>query len=97
MQHVRRRWPPGQELEFYGRVELRTEGQHWWWYGTWYSRVRPLGVRAGLPYDTPNLEVIGGAEFELARQHAWSLGRPQEISDREARRLTRRDPAASLH
>ena len=83
MHYVRRRLPYGQELEFYGEVELQTVRHQRWWYGTWYSRVRPTGVRAGVDYGTV-LEHIGTAEFELARRHGWSLGAPAELTDEEA-------------
>lgn len=86
MQYVRRRLPHGRELEFYGEVELQTARRRWWWYGTWYSRVLPTGVRAGVRYGTL-LEHIGNAEFELARRHRWSLGAPAHVTDEEARQL----------
>jgi hypothetical protein len=86
LHYVRCRFRYGQELEFYGEVELETARHQWWWYGTWYSRVVPTGVRAGVQYGTA-LEHIGNAEFELARRHGWSLGAPMELTDDEAQRL----------
>jgi hypothetical protein len=93
--YVRRRypmprsvWAPDRgvdQLELYGEVELRPGPAGAWWYGKWYSWVKPAGVTGGVPAHCPGLQEIGHAEFEMARAQHWTLGPDVVVDDDEVR------------
>jgi hypothetical protein len=94
--YVRRRFPMPRSvgsldprvdgLELYGEVELRRGPAGAWWYGRWYSWVKPAGVTGGVRADCPGVEEIGHAEFEMARTQRWALGPDVVVHDEELRR-----------
>lgn len=69
------------ELELYGEVELRRDPAGAWWFGRWYSWVKPAGVRGGVAVGCPGLEEIGHAEFEMARAQRWAMGPNVSVDD----------------